>query len=454
MLPDAPRRRGRRGARGADRHAGGARPARGRGRLATRGDLPSVRGELVGARLANLLPGVWSTRMPIKLAQPALRDPARRPGPSRGRRSRAPSARPTSARRCASPGARCCAARRTTRSAAARSTRSRGDVATRLATRAPRASRARPRARLLERLAGLGVERRTPWTDRAGDRGLQPVAAPAHRRRARAARSPTRRCSCRVGAASSRRCTRAPPTEGPGSPSTDNRRAWCARTIPTRPRWLPSRRRSTSSSSPPTCPAFGCRRSTLTPARVADEDIDDGREIAARDVRVRVADDGTLDVASATPEYRGLLARRGSRRSRRHVRLRSPSTTIRVDPSRVVRGAALAPPAGIARLEIARVFGARGLDTSRRERRAERASRSRVTTEARVAPGVPRVDLSVRVDNTARDHRLRLLFPTGRPATTFHAATTFDVARARDGASGRPRLGAPRARPPSRIRAG
>jgi mannosylglycerate hydrolase len=53
----------------------------------------------------------------------------------------------------------------------------------------------------------------------------------------------------------------------------------------------------------------------------------------------------------------------------------------------------------------------------------------------RLAPGVPRVDVVLRADNTARDHRLRLLFPsaaaTGRASACFHAATTFDVARRR-----------------------
>jgi alpha-mannosidase len=39
----------------------------------------------------------------------------------------------------------------------------------------------------------------------------------------------------------------------------------------------------------------------------------------------------------------------------------------------------------------------------------------------------------VRLDNTARDHRLRLLFPTGKPVSSFLAATTFDVARRQPG---------------------
>ena len=50
-----------------------------------------------------------------------------------------------------------------------------------------------------------------------------------------------------------------------------------------------------------------------------------------------------------------------------------------------------------------------------------------MTTEVRVAPGVDRVDLGVILDNTADDHRLRLLFPAGAPVAMFRAATTFDI---------------------------
>jgi alpha-mannosidase len=50
-----------------------------------------------------------------------------------------------------------------------------------------------------------------------------------------------------------------------------------------------------------------------------------------------------------------------------------------------------------------------------------------VVYEARVAPGVRRVDLRVRVENAAADHRLRLVFPTGRPCARALAASTFDV---------------------------
>jgi mannosylglycerate hydrolase len=42
---------------------------------------------------------------------------------------------------------------------------------------------------------------------------------------------------------------------------------------------------------------------------------------------------------------------------------------------------------------------------------------------------VPAVDVAVLLDNQARDHRLRLRFPTGAPVDVFTAATTFDAAR-------------------------
>jgi alpha-mannosidase len=76
---------------------------------------------------------------------------------------------------------------------------------------------------------------------------------------------------------------------------------------------------------------------------------------------------------------------------------------------------------------------------TRRARHASGIERLRVTraltsgtvvhVEARVAPGVGRVDLRVEVEHPSPDHRLRLLFPTGAPVDEFRAATTFDTAR-------------------------
>ena len=73
------------------------RPREGHRRVRPR-DVP---GELIGARVANLLPGVWSARLGLKLeiARPSRRCSA---GPSRGWRWAQRSACPTNARRCTS----------------------------------------------------------------------------------------------------------------------------------------------------------------------------------------------------------------------------------------------------------------------------------------------------------------------------------------------------------------
>jgi len=50
-----------------------------------------------------------------------------------------------------------------------------------------------------------------------------------------------------------------------------------------------------------------------------------------------------------------------------------------------------------------------------------------VRTFVTVAAGVKRVDIKTIFDNNARDHRLRVLFPTGLPARFSHAESAFDV---------------------------
>jgi alpha-mannosidase len=83
-------------------------------------------------------------------------------------------------------------------------------------------------------------------------------------------------------------------------------------------------------------------------------------------------------------------------------------------------------PAGVAGLRIERRLSVpRSLEPGRSARSGERAELV-LHTELRLASGTPRVDVRVTLDNTAEDHRLRLLFPVG-PAARCTAATTFDV---------------------------
>jgi len=166
-------------------------------------------------------------------------------------------------------------------------------------------------------------------------------------------------------------------------------------------------------------------------AKRAEDRCDDGDEIAAGDVSVCAREDGSFDVRIGSSRWSGLLGLedtgdRGDSYDYDPVP-DAPCRVTRVSTTRR-RGAG-----GIQELEVERRLEVPVSLTEDRERRSEERTELSVTSVARVVPGVPRVDLRVRVDNGARDHRLRLLFPTGAAVREFSAATTFDVAKRRPG---------------------
>ncbi len=178
-------------------------------------------------------------------------------------------------------------------------------------------------------------------------------------------------------------------------------------------------------------PAFGWKRMELARAPAAPEAEDDDREIRAGDVTVVAAADGTLTVELGGRRYAGIggIEDTGDR-----------GDTYDYDPAPDGHGAGgldvrkisirrFLHPNGQARLVIERTLrvpAALGVD---RATRGEIYVDLPVRVEARIRPGVERVDLTVRIDNTARDHRLRLLFPSGAATEEFTAATTLDTAR-------------------------
>src|SRR5262249_12255390 len=386
------------------------------------GELPVVRGDLVGARLANLLPGVWSTRMPIKLGNrrcETLRQGWAEPWAALARRLGAADERPALRH----------AWRRLLQSHAHDSLCGcsldavAGDVVGRLAEVEGLAHETV--ARLLGRLAGLGTERRTPWTVEQEIAVFNPSPHP-RTDVVRVPLDPYPALLLPLG------LPEFPPlalaaAEGMGF-EVDGRPARVVRSNdPARPRWLPDQEPLDLELVVADVPAFGCRRLRLTTAQPAAHQIDEGREIDAPGVHVHVADDGTFDVRLGDAEYHGLLAveDRGDRGDSYDFDAVDRDQGIHLVSATRQRWR---HPTGLAGIEIARTFMLpRGLDQTRKRRRTERSLLT-LWCEARVAPGVPRVDLTVRVDNPAADHRLRLLFPTGGPVTTFHAATTFDVA--------------------------
>ncbi len=62
-----------------------------------------------------------------------------------------------------------------------------------------------------------------------------------------------------------------------------------------------------------------------------------------------------------------------------------------------------------------------------RQRRAEQSVPCEVTTLVSITSSSPRISFETSVDNRARDHRLRVWFPTGCTVTECHAESHFDV---------------------------
>ena len=384
--------------------------------------LRPFRGELVGARVAPLLPGVWSTRTPVKLANrrcEALLEGWAEPWAALGRWLGVADERP--ALRLAWQGVLQNQAHDSicgcSLDAVDASVRARFDEAEELAEQTV--------ARLLERLAGLDVERRVPWS--LGQEIV--VFNPAPYARSDVVRVPLDPYPAMLLPLGR---PDFPPLllaamETPGFVVDGGAVRVVASADATRARWLPGQRPFDVELVAADVPALGCRRFRLTPCAPAADAVDDGRVIENADVRVAVEDGGTLGVRFGAREYRGLLAIEdcGDR-----------GDTYDFDPVADEPGAVSESaswerrvhPSGIARLLVRRIVRVPAALDPARERRAAATARLTVSVEARVAPGVRRVDLAVQLENTARDHRLRLRFPTGAPVSGFHAATTFDAA--------------------------
>jgi hypothetical protein len=381
----------------------------------------TFRGDLVGARIANLLPGVWSTHMAVKLANRRCEtllegwaEPWAAFAHLLGIADETPAVH--AAWRLVVQNQAHDSLCGCSIDAVMRQVDARHEAAEGLARETI--------ARVLSRLAGLGVERRTPASVEQDVVVFNP-SAHARTDVVRMPLDPYPAMRLPLGV------PEFPPLATAGDPPGFTVDGGAVRVIessdPERVRWLPGRAPLDVELVARDVPAFGCRRLRLVPAAPSPDVVDDGREIIAGGVRVALGDGGTLDVTLGDRTYRGLcgLEDAGDR-----------GDTYDFDPVAGDPGATVASvgwerrrhASGLASLLVRRVLSVpAALDAAREGRSSERVELP-VVVEARVAPGVARVDLTVTVDNTARDHRLRLLFPIGAPTTTCRAATTFDVA--------------------------
>jgi len=385
------------------------------------------RGELLGARLANLLPGVWSTRMDLKLrnrACEALLEGWAEPWAALGRILGLADERPSlrMAWRAVVQNQAHDSICGCSLDAVAERVRARFDEAHGLAEATL--------GRVLDRVAGQASERTTPWSLEQEIVVFNPSPHP-RTDVVRVPLDPYPAMRIPLG------LPEFPPlllaaSDPPGFlvdggpvrvvPSAD----------PTRARWLPGQTPFDVELVARDVPPFGVRRHRLVLAEPSPDEVDDAREIAAGDVRVRVREDGALDVRLGAVEFHGLAAieDEGDRGDSYDFDPVGERERPPVETTCVRRRHA----SGLQSVDVRRVLRVpRRLDGDRESRSAEHVDVV-VAIEARVAPGVPRVDLRVRVENAADDHRLRLLFPTGRPATTVRAASTFDVVERATGA--------------------
>src|SRR5688572_1500938 len=383
-------------------------------------------GALDGARLANLLPGVWSARMPIKVAArrlEALLEGWLEPWTWLAMSLGLPDERP--ALDVAWRMLLECQAHDSIGGCAI------DDVAAQVETRLAggRDLADQTLERLLGRMAGLGVDRTVPLSEEQ----IVAVFNPSPHERTDVVRVP-------LEDHPALRLPLGAPALGPLTLATLDDAGFAidgvpARLVPsddaTRARWVPGQQPLDLEFVARDVPPLGCRRHRITRCAASPDHLDDGREIACGDAAVRAADDGTLDVRLAGRTWTGLCAieDRGDRGDTYDFDAIDDDQALELRALHVTRRR---HASGIATLTTRRRFAvSRALAPDRRRRDPARTELV-VEIEAGLAPGVERVDLCVRVENDACDHRLRLLVPTSGDRAAY--ATTFDVAACAPGA--------------------
>jgi len=204
-----------------------------------------------------------------------------------------------------------------------------------------------------------------------------------------------------------------------------------ARTVtsddPSRVRWLPGQRAFELEFVARDVPAFGYRRYRLAPGDPVPDEVDAGTEIEAGAVRADVEPAGTVALTVDDRRWTGLFGIEDVGDRGDSYDFDAVGDVLAPEPVEI-RVRRHRHQCGVHRLLVERIFRLPAAIDATREGRAAETTDVAVRVELVVAPGVPGARSEVRVDNRARDHRLRLAFPTGGPVTDFIAATTFDVA--------------------------
>jgi alpha-mannosidase len=376
--------------------------------------LATFAGDLLGGRVANLLPGVWSTRTYLKLRNRLCEsrlegwaEPWAALGSAFGLPDEQPAVRIAWRALLANQAhdSICgCSIDPVHEQMQARYDEA-GELAHETTTR------------VLERIAGLGAERVSPWTDAVDVAVFNPSPFPV----TDVVRLPLDGFPPITGNAAG---FSVPPLlalslQGDVGLTVDGAPARVVPDHTPRFRLLPEHQLLAAEFVVEDIPAFGWKRVAIAPGPRTDDEVDDGLVIGTDDVSAEVAADGTLHLRIGDREWSGLFGIED-------VADRGDTYDFDPDPDGETSTVALRQVrrerhlGGIQRLVI-------DLDVTRAD------VTSTLCLSARVAPGVRRVDVTAHLDNRSPDHRLRLLFPADAGSGQCRAATTFGVAERRAG---------------------
>jgi mannosylglycerate hydrolase len=399
---------------------------------------PCHTGELIGARIAPLLPGVWSTRTWIKLenrrAEAALEGWAE-PFAALASRFGLPDDMPALRlawkellKNQAHDSICGCS-----RDEVHEQMRARFDAARELADQTT--------TRCLERIAGLGVDRATKRSDEFD----LFVANPSPRRRTDVVRFPLDFHPYVVPSVNPIEAMHPTVLQDLGAMrfTVDGAPARLVPAETGRMKFLPERGGFDLEFIARDVPGLGFRRFQIR--RTAD-DVDTldvvekvrpgeaGATIGSGAIRVAIREDGLFDVVLGDETFSGLgeLESLGDRGDSYDYDEVGPGPGLDLEAVSVERRC---HPGGVEELRVVRKLRMPACLADSRETRSAREVSLEVETLLRVTPGVPRIDIDLRVANSAEDHRLRMFFPVDGVIDRFEAATTFDVAERTPGPS-------------------
>ncbi len=175
-------------------------------------------------------------------------------------------------------------------------------------------------------------------------------------------------------------------------------------------------------------PAYGYKRVVLQEAPHAEESVDEDRTISNAHIQVELNTDGTVELRLGQQHYSGLFGVED-----RADRGDSYDADILPDDQRCemlrCRHRRRRHESGTEILEVERLYRLpRELEKNRMARGTE-ATAVRLYTDFIIYPDSNELRVDVRLKNTARDHRLRLLLPTAGSGLSYDYATTFDLVR-------------------------